>query len=81
MDLDDLKTRLDEDNPHRLELESIITALSYLPPAPRQTPKKCASGCAKKRSPNGWRGGKSSAGGRRRRRNPTDGDSTGGVEQ
>ncbi|HKQ92001.1 MAG TPA: malto-oligosyltrehalose synthase [Blastocatellia bacterium] len=38
--LDDLKTRLDEDNPHRLELESIITALSYLPPRTETDPEK-----------------------------------------
>jgi (1->4)-alpha-D-glucan 1-alpha-D-glucosylmutase len=38
--LDDLKTRLDEDNPQRLELESIITALSYLPPRTETDPEK-----------------------------------------
>ena len=38
--LDDLKTKLDEDNPHRLELESIITALSYLPPRTETDPEK-----------------------------------------
>ncbi len=38
--LDDLKTKLDEDNPQRLELESIITALSYLPPRIETDPEK-----------------------------------------
>jgi (1->4)-alpha-D-glucan 1-alpha-D-glucosylmutase len=38
--LDDLKNKLDENNPHRLELESIITALSYLPPRTETDPEK-----------------------------------------
>jgi len=38
--LDDLKTRLDESHPHRLELESIITALSHLPPRTETDPDR-----------------------------------------
>src|SRR5262245_30677066 len=38
--LDDLKAKLDEANPHRLELESIITALSHLPPRTDTDPEK-----------------------------------------
>src|SRR5262249_27622236 len=38
--LDDLKTGLDEANPHRLELESIITALSHLPPRTETDPER-----------------------------------------
>jgi (1->4)-alpha-D-glucan 1-alpha-D-glucosylmutase len=38
--LDELKTGLDEAHPHRLELESIITALSYLPPRTETDPEK-----------------------------------------
>jgi (1->4)-alpha-D-glucan 1-alpha-D-glucosylmutase len=38
--LDDLKAKLDESNPHRLELESIITALSHLPPRTDTAPEK-----------------------------------------
>jgi (1->4)-alpha-D-glucan 1-alpha-D-glucosylmutase len=38
--LDDLKAKLDEANPHRLELESIITALSHLPPRTETDPEK-----------------------------------------
>jgi len=38
--LDDLKTRLDEAHPHRLEFESIITALSHLPPRTDTDPEK-----------------------------------------
>ena len=38
--LDDLKNRLDEAHPHRLELESIITALSHLPPRTETDPEK-----------------------------------------
>jgi len=38
--LDDLKNRLDEVHPHRLELESIITALSHLPPRTETDPEK-----------------------------------------
>ncbi|MGH9769145.1 MAG: malto-oligosyltrehalose synthase [Blastocatellia bacterium] len=38
--LDDLKNRIDEDHPHRLELESIITALSHLPPRTETDPEK-----------------------------------------
>src|SRR5262245_8349122 len=38
--LDDLKAKLDEADPHRLELESIITALSHLPPRTDTDPEK-----------------------------------------
>jgi (1->4)-alpha-D-glucan 1-alpha-D-glucosylmutase len=38
--LDDLKNRLDETHPHRLELESIITALSHIPPRTETDPDK-----------------------------------------
>ncbi len=38
--LDDLKAKLDEANPHRLELESIITALSHVPPRTETDPEK-----------------------------------------
>ncbi len=38
--LDDLKTRLDEDHTHLLELESIITALSHLPPRTVTDPER-----------------------------------------
>jgi (1->4)-alpha-D-glucan 1-alpha-D-glucosylmutase len=38
--LDDMKAKLDEANPHRLELESIITALSHLPPRTDTDPEK-----------------------------------------
>jgi (1->4)-alpha-D-glucan 1-alpha-D-glucosylmutase len=38
--LDDLKAKLDEADPHRLELESIITALSHLPPRTETDPEK-----------------------------------------
>jgi (1->4)-alpha-D-glucan 1-alpha-D-glucosylmutase len=38
--LDDLKAKLDEANHHRLELESIITALSHLPPRTDTDPEK-----------------------------------------
>ena len=38
--LDELKTTLDEAHPHRLELESIITALSHLPPRTETDPEK-----------------------------------------
>ncbi|HEY6400331.1 MAG TPA: malto-oligosyltrehalose synthase, partial [Blastocatellia bacterium] len=38
--LDELKTSLDEAHPHRLEFESIITALSYLPPRTETDPEK-----------------------------------------
>ncbi len=38
--LDELKNRLDENHPHRLELESIITALSHLPPRTETDPEK-----------------------------------------
>jgi (1->4)-alpha-D-glucan 1-alpha-D-glucosylmutase len=38
--LDDLKTRLDEAHPHRLEFESIITALSHLPPRTETDPER-----------------------------------------
>jgi (1->4)-alpha-D-glucan 1-alpha-D-glucosylmutase len=38
--LDALKTKLDEANPHRLEFESIITALSHLPPRTETDPEK-----------------------------------------
>ncbi|MGE0128427.1 MAG: malto-oligosyltrehalose synthase [Blastocatellales bacterium] len=38
--LDKVKDRLDETHPHRLELESIITALSHLPPRTETDPEK-----------------------------------------
>ncbi|HEU0179779.1 MAG TPA: malto-oligosyltrehalose synthase [Blastocatellia bacterium] len=38
--LDELKGALDEAHPHRLEFESIITALSYLPPRTETDPEK-----------------------------------------
>src|SRR5262245_34928141 len=38
--LDELKTALDETHPHRLELESIITALSHLPSRTETDPEK-----------------------------------------
>src|SRR5215470_16282943 len=38
--LDELKTTMDEAHPHRLELESIITALSHLPPRTEKDPEK-----------------------------------------
>jgi (1->4)-alpha-D-glucan 1-alpha-D-glucosylmutase len=38
--LDTLKGTLDEAHPHRLEFESIITALSYLPPRTETDPEK-----------------------------------------
>jgi (1->4)-alpha-D-glucan 1-alpha-D-glucosylmutase len=38
--LDELKSTLDEAHPHRLELESIITALSYLPPRTETDPER-----------------------------------------
>src|SRR5262245_26463199 len=38
--LDKLKGALDEAHPHRLEFESIITALSYLPPRTETAPEK-----------------------------------------
>jgi (1->4)-alpha-D-glucan 1-alpha-D-glucosylmutase len=38
--LDKLKGALDETHPHRLEFESIITALSYLPPRTETDPEK-----------------------------------------
>jgi (1->4)-alpha-D-glucan 1-alpha-D-glucosylmutase len=38
--LDKLKGALDEAHPHRLEFESIITALSYLPPRTETDPEK-----------------------------------------
>ncbi|HKC84368.1 MAG TPA: malto-oligosyltrehalose synthase, partial [Blastocatellia bacterium] len=38
--LDYLKAKLDEADPHRLELESIITALSHLPPRTDTDPEK-----------------------------------------
>jgi (1->4)-alpha-D-glucan 1-alpha-D-glucosylmutase len=38
--LDNLKDALDEAHPHRLEFESIITALSYLPPRTETDPEK-----------------------------------------
>jgi (1->4)-alpha-D-glucan 1-alpha-D-glucosylmutase len=38
--LDKLKDALDEAHPHRLEFESIITALSYLPPRTETDPEK-----------------------------------------
>ncbi len=38
--LDELKTGMDEADPHRLELESIITALSHLPPRTETDPER-----------------------------------------
>jgi (1->4)-alpha-D-glucan 1-alpha-D-glucosylmutase len=38
--LDELKNRLDETHPHWLELESIITALSHLPPRTETDPER-----------------------------------------
>lgn len=38
--LDELKSSLDENHPYRLELESIITALSHLPPRTQTDPEK-----------------------------------------
>src|SRR5262247_1287233 len=38
--LDELKSELDEFQPHRLELESIITSLSHLPPRTDTDPEK-----------------------------------------
>src|SRR5262245_1534837 len=38
--LDELKATLDETHPHRAEFESIITALSYLPPRTETDPEK-----------------------------------------
>ncbi|MFN7945055.1 MAG: malto-oligosyltrehalose synthase [Blastocatellia bacterium] len=38
--LEKIRPQLDESNPHRLELESIITALSHLPPRTETDPEK-----------------------------------------
>jgi hypothetical protein len=51
-----LESRLDEEHPERMELESIVTALEHLPSRNRPTPRASPSVGAKRPSRSGgWR--------------------------